>query len=136
MIRPRIPIDSGERQFWRILNASPDLYADLQLSGGQFEILALDGMPLSYHDPRRSTRTVDHVLLPPAGRVEAVVIGPPSGSQATLSTRCVDTGPDGDANPAMVIADVSAPGDQWPTRITVDSAGPLAHDKVGKTIGA
>jgi len=25
-IRPRIPIDPGERQFWRIVNASPDLY--------------------------------------------------------------------------------------------------------------
>ena len=133
-IRPRIPIDSGERQFWRIVNASPDLYADLQLSGGQFEILALDGMPLSYHNPHRSTRTVDHVLLPPAGRVEAIVIGPPSRSQGTLRTRCVDTGPDGDANPAMVIADVGAPGDHSPMRPAVDSAGPLAHDRIGKTL--
>src|SRR5690242_1931910 len=81
-IRPRIPIDSGERQFWRIVNASPDLYADLQLSGGQFEIVALDGMPLSYHDPQTSTRRVDHVLLPPAGRVEAIIVGPPSGAEA------------------------------------------------------
>src|SRR4051794_25545652 len=86
-IRPRIPINSGERQFWRIVNASPDLYAHIQLSGGQFEILAMDGMPLSYHDPGRSTGKVDHVLLPPAGRVEAIVDGPPSGSAATLSTR-------------------------------------------------
>lgn len=62
-IRPRIPIDSVERQFWRIVNASPDLYADLQVSGGQFEIVALDGMPLSYHDPHRSTQRVDHVLV-------------------------------------------------------------------------
>jgi len=133
-IRPQIPIDSGERQFWRIVNASPDLYADLQLSGGQFEIVALDGMPLSYHDPQRSTRKGDHILLPPAGRVEVIVIGPPSGAAATLSTRCVDTGPDGDANPAMVIADVGAPGDHSPIRTVVDSSGPLAHDKVGKTL--
>ena len=133
-IRPRIPIDSGERQFWRIVNASPDRYADLQLSGGQFEIVALDGMPLSYHDPQRSTRKVDHVLLPPAGRVEAIIVGPPSGAEATLSTRCVDTGPDGDANPAMVIADVGAPGDHSPIRTVLDSAGPPAHDEVGKTL--
>ena len=133
-IRPQIPIDSGERQFWRIVNASPDLYADLQLSGGQFEIVALDGMPLSYHDPQRSTRKGDHILLPPAGRVEVIVIGPPSGAAATLSTRCVDTGPDGDANPAMVIADVGAPADHSPTRTVVDSSGPLAHDRVGKTL--
>jgi len=133
-IRPQIPIDSGERQFWRIVNASPDLYADLQLSGGQFEIVALDGMPLSYHDPQRSTRKVDHVLLPPAGRVEAIIVGPPSGSAATLSTRCVDTGPDGDANPALVIADVGAPGDHPAIRAFFDSTGPPAHDKVGKTL--
>jgi suppressor of ftsI len=133
-IRPRIPIDSGERQYWRIVNASPDLYADLQVSGGQFEIVALDGMPLSYHDPQRSTRTVDHVLLPPAGRVEAIIVGPPSGTAATLSTRCVDTGPDGDANPAMVIADVGAPGDHSPIRTVVVSTVLPAHDKVGKRL--
>jgi len=133
-IRPRIPIDSGERQFWRIVNASPDLYADLQLSAGQFEIVALDGMPLSYHDPERSTGKVDHVLLPPAGRVEVIVVGPASDSAATLSTRCVDTGPDGDANPAMVIADVGSPGDRSPIRTVVDSTGLLAHDRVEKTL--
>jgi len=66
-IRPRIPIDPGESQFWRIVNASPDLYADLQLNGEKFEILALDGMPLSYHDRRRSTQKANHVLVPPAG---------------------------------------------------------------------
>ena len=42
--------------------------------------------------------------------VEAIVTGPAPKSRMTLSTRCVDTGPDGDANPAMVIADVG-PGE-------------------------
>jgi len=63
-------------------------------------------MPLTYHNQHRSTRKVDHVLVPPAGRVEAIVVGPPIGLHATLSTRCVDTGTDGDPNPAMVIADL------------------------------
>lgn len=96
----------GERQFWRIVNASPDRYADLELSGEALEIVALDGMPLSYHDPQRRTEKLDHVLVPPAGRVEAIVVGPPANVRATLSTRCVDTGKDGDANSAMVIADI------------------------------
>jgi suppressor of ftsI len=109
-IRPQIPIDPGERQFWRIVNASPDRYVDLQLSGEQLEIVALDGMPLSYHDHNRRTRKLDHILIAPAGRVEAIVTGPPSGSRSTLGTRCVDTGPDGDPNPAMVIADVVSTG--------------------------
>lgn len=105
-IRPEIPIDPGERQFWRIVNTSPDRYADLQLEGQQLEIVALNGMPLSYHDRTRHTRRVGHILQAPAGRVEAVVTEAAVGTRSSLSTRCVDTGPDGDVNPAMVIADV------------------------------
>jgi suppressor of ftsI len=105
-IRPQIPIKPGERQFWRIVNASPDRYADLQVDGQQLEIVALDGMTLSYHDRSRRTRKLDHLLVAPAGRVEAIVTGPPAGTRSAFSTRCVDTGPDGDPNPAMVLADV------------------------------
>jgi suppressor of ftsI len=63
-------------------------------------------MPLSYHAPHRRPEKLDHILVPPGTRVEAIVVGPPANVRATLSTRCVDTGEDGDANPAMVIADV------------------------------
>jgi FtsP/CotA-like multicopper oxidase with cupredoxin domain len=107
-IRPVILINPGERQFWRIVNASPDRYADLQLDGQQLKIVAFDGMPLSYHDPSRGPFRTDHVLIAPAGRVEAIVTGPAAGAKTTLSTRCVDTGRDGDSNPAMVIADVAS----------------------------
>jgi len=86
------------------------LYADLELGSGSFEVVALDGMSLAYHDPSIRKRSMSHVLLPPAGRVEAIVTGPPVDSHAALRTRCFDTGPDGDSNPAMVLADiVSAP---------------------------
>jgi suppressor of ftsI len=105
-LRPKIDIAPGERQFWRIVNASPDLYADLELDSASFEVVALDGMPLAYHDPSIRTRSMSHVLLPPAGRVEAIVTGAPANSHATLRTRCFDTGPDGDSNPAMVLADI------------------------------
>ena len=105
-LRPKIDIAPGERQFWRIVNASPDLYADLELDSGSFQVVALDGMPLAYHDPSIRKRSMSHVLLPPAGRVEAIVTGPPADSHAALRSRCFDTGPDGDANPAMVLADV------------------------------
>ncbi|MGI8769901.1 MAG: multicopper oxidase family protein [Acidobacteriaceae bacterium] len=105
-MRPQIPINPGERQFWRIVNASPDRYVDLQLGGQQLEVVALDGMPLSYHDQTRRTLKLDHILLAAGGRVEAMVTGPPAGTRSTLSTRCIDTGPDGDPSPSMVIADV------------------------------
>lgn len=105
-VRPQISMSPGERQFWRIVNASPDRYVDLEVDGQQLEIVALDGMPLSYHDHAADTRKVDHILLAPAGRVEAIVTGPAAGTRSKLSTRCVDTGVDGDLNPAMVIADL------------------------------
>ena len=105
-VRPQIQIAPGERQFWRLVNASADRYLDLQLEGQTFEIVAMDGMPIALHDPYHRTRIVDHVLLPPAGRLEAIVTGPAAGTPRHLISRCVDTGPDGDPNPAMVLADI------------------------------
>ena len=105
-VRPQIPIAAGERQFWRIVNASPDLYADLQMDGEQLEIVALDGMPLAFHDPHHKTRLASHVLVPPAGRLEVIVTGQSGRAKARLRTRCFDTGPDGDPNPSMVLADL------------------------------
>src|SRR2546421_975723 len=109
-LRPKIDIAPGERQFWRIVNASPDRYADLEVDSESLDVVALDGMPLAYHDPATRKRSMSHVLVPPAGRVEAIVTGPPADSHTALRSRCFDTGPDGDSNPAMVLADiVSAP---------------------------
>src|SRR5713101_3396451 len=105
-VRPQIEIAPGERQFWRLVNASADRYLDLQLEAQTFEIVAMDGMPIALHDPNHPTRLADHVLLPPAGRLEAIVAGPPAGTPRRLVSRCVDTGPDGDPNPAMILADV------------------------------
>jgi suppressor of ftsI len=105
-VRPQIEIAPGERQFWRLVNASADRYLELQLEGQTFEIVAMDGMPIALHDPNHRTRIVDHVLLPPAGRLEAIVTGPTAGTPRHLVSRCVDTGPDGDPNPAMVLADI------------------------------
>ena len=105
-VRPQLAMAPGERQFWRIVNAAADQYADLQVEGGRWEVVALDGMPLAYHDRRRPSMSMDHVLLPPGGRLEAIVIAPPAGAPTILKTRCVDTGPDGDANAEMVVADI------------------------------
>jgi len=113
-LRPRIEIAPNERQFWRIVNASADRYLDLQLDGHTFEIVALDGMPLAYHEPNNPTRTTNHLLLAPAGRLEAIVTGPEPGTHSALRTLCVDTGPDGDPNPEMVLADMAQPGSGQP----------------------
>ncbi len=106
VLRPQIDIAPWERQFWRIVNASPDRYADLELDSVPLDVVALDGMPLAFHDPSVHERSMRHVLVPPAGRVEAIVTGPPADSHATLHSNCYDTGPDGDSNGAMVLADL------------------------------
>jgi suppressor of ftsI len=104
--RPSIAIGPGQRQFWRIVNGSADRYTDLALDGEPLKIIAFDGMPLAYHDPQRPYEIVDHIMIPPAGRVEAIVTGPPAAAHAALRMRCVDTGADGDPTPAQIIADL------------------------------
>ena len=103
-VRPQIAIPPGERQFWRIVNASPDLYADVQVDAEQLEIVALDGMPLAFHNPAHPKEFARHILVPPAGRVEAIVTGPRAGTRASLRSLCFNTGRDGDPNPAMTLA--------------------------------
>jgi suppressor of ftsI len=115
-VRPQIGIAPGEHQFWRLVNASADRYLDLQLEGQLFEIVAMDGMPIALHDLNHPTRSAEHVLLPPAGRLEAIVTGPAAGMPSRLVSRCVDTGPDGDPNPAMVLADI----------VSRSAAGPIS----------
>jgi FtsP/CotA-like multicopper oxidase with cupredoxin domain len=124
-VRPRIDIAPNERQFWRIVNASADRYLDLQLGGQTFEIVALDGMPLTYHEPKAPARTSNHLLVAPAGRLEAIVTGPPAGTHTALRTLCVDSGSAGDPNPEMVLADVvQANSDQPSSRQQSSNAEP------------
>jgi FtsP/CotA-like multicopper oxidase with cupredoxin domain len=115
IVRPQIEIAPRERQFWRVVNASADRYLDLQLDGQTFEIVALDGVPLGYHEPKSPTRIANHLLLAPAGRFEAIFTGPPTGTHTALRTLCVDAGPAGDPNPEMVLADLAEPSPNQPT---------------------
>jgi FtsP/CotA-like multicopper oxidase with cupredoxin domain len=107
VLRPEIAIQPGERQFWRLVNAAADRYVDVELSGGHLDVVAYDGLPIAYHDPARPVHRVNHVLVSPGGRIEAIVGGQPNGARSVLRTRCVDTGPEGDPNPGMILADVS-----------------------------
>jgi suppressor of ftsI len=84
VVRPKIAIGSGEKQFWRIVNASPDLYADLEVDSESMTVVAFDGMPITYHDHNRHTEKLRHVLLAPAGRAEVIVEGPKRGGTASL----------------------------------------------------
>ena len=108
VLRPEIEMRAGERQFWRIVNAAPDRYVDIEVPHQRFEVVAYDGFPIGYRDRANPTRFTNHVLLPPAGRVEAIVTAPTGEGQSVFRTRCVATGIDGDPNPGMTLADIAA----------------------------
>ncbi len=89
----------SEREFWRVLNASADTYLDLKVvfnDAPQFlGVVALDGVPIGYADGGSRNRILweSHVFLPPAGRAEFVLNGPPDGVKAALMAQAVETGP-------------------------------------------
>lgn len=134
VLRPSIDIAPQEHQFWRIVNASPDLYADIQIDATTMKVIALDGMPFAFHNPDVRSRNFEHVLLAPGGRVEAIVTGPGVTEHAALRTRCFDTGKDGDPNPAMVLADLRPAHDQQPLRSITRNAGKPVFQKVSPRI--
>ncbi len=99
-----IGIEPGERQLWRVLNASGTRHFDLTIPGTRLQIVALDGVPLAYYRGAPATRTVDHVVVPPSGRIEFVVTGGPH--PRLLLSRCFDTGPAGETNPDALLAEL------------------------------
>ena len=127
-IRPQVAIAPGEKQFLRIVNASADRYIDFQVDGEPLTIVAMDGMPIAYHDPAHPTLVANHFLVPPAGRLEAIVTGPAPRAHAALRSLCVDTGSEGDPNPGMVLADIVSGSRAAPVpRKSVDNLRPPDH---------
>jgi FtsP/CotA-like multicopper oxidase with cupredoxin domain len=103
-----IKMKPGERQFWRVLNASADTYLDLSVDVGDqrqsLGMVALDGVPIRYgtpgaegYAPRQS-----HVFLPPGARAEFVVTGPPPGVSGRLVTGYVYRGATDDGKPVVL----------------------------------
>jgi FtsP/CotA-like multicopper oxidase with cupredoxin domain len=106
-----IRLRPDERQLWRILNAAAITYLDLQfLVDDKLQalgVVALDGVPTSQNGaPENRILWQSHTLVPPGGRVEFIVKGPPEGAKASLVTRTVDTGPMGENDPTRPLATV------------------------------
>src|ERR1700728_2502774 len=113
-----IQMKPGEKQFWRVLNASADTIIDLQLqydgTAQPLEVVALDGVPTGSQDgtSRGKRITQTDILLAPAARAEFIVTGPSANvKNATLMTLNVDTGPDGDNDPTRPVAAIKVSAD-------------------------
>jgi FtsP/CotA-like multicopper oxidase with cupredoxin domain len=128
--RASIAMRSGERQLWRVLNASSVTYlnlAALYRRGPRFRpewlgIVAIDGVPLSASGSQGHTiEWRDSVVVPPGARVEFILTGPPPGVPAMLVTRYVNTGQDGENDPNRALVsivgapDAPAPHSSLPT---------------------
>jgi len=101
----------GRREFWRVLNAAADTVVDVRLVydgvDQPLQVVALDGVPTgsAYATRPGAPVTVSHLLIPAAGRAEFVIATPPGRvRRATLETGAIDTGPDGDHEPARTLA--------------------------------
>jgi FtsP/CotA-like multicopper oxidase with cupredoxin domain len=117
----------GERQLWRVLNASAITYLNLAVIFGhtaqQVGIVAIDGVPLNRNgNAANATVWSDHIGMPPGARVEFIVSGPPLGVSALLVTRTVDTGQGGENDPNRALAQLSAQSDAPPPRSTLATA--------------
>jgi FtsP/CotA-like multicopper oxidase with cupredoxin domain len=105
---PVIGIGPNEAQLFRVVNATGQRTLDLSIPTETLYIVALDGVPVDTYPGSPSMLAVRHIVVPPAGRVEFVVYGPP---QATpLMTSCYYTGPVGDPDPAALLAWLRPPG--------------------------
>jgi FtsP/CotA-like multicopper oxidase with cupredoxin domain len=114
----QLQVRPGERQLWRVLNASAVTYLNLALLFGRapqpLGIVAIDGVPINAAGKDASRiEWREHLGVPPGGRIEFVITAPPAGVAALLVTRTVDTGQGGENDPnralAAVVASAEAP---------------------------
>ena len=104
---PTAVVHADQPEFWRVVNAAADAMFDLQVvfdgAPQTLQIAALDGVATeSLNGSHKGIPiNVSHVVLAPGNRAEFILPAVPPGVKlAQLVTQEVDTGPDGDANPA------------------------------------
>ena len=122
---PFINMKPGERQFWRVANATLQDFIPLKVlinsKAEKLELIALDGYPLNH------TRNVESVLIPPAGRAEFIVTGPPVGGFGEFSVGPYDTGPTGNPDLSVLLASINPVGGSLTGNAA--SAQPLSSDE-------
>ena len=114
-----IALPAGEKEFWRVVNASADTITDLQLTYDgvvqPLQVVAFDGVATGSQDGTRRGKTVTmtDVFLPPAGRAEFIITAPPAGThRAVFQTLKIKTGEDGDNDPTRTLARLVTDGTQ------------------------
>jgi FtsP/CotA-like multicopper oxidase with cupredoxin domain len=99
---PYVTIANGERQLFRIVNASAGRVLDLAVDNERIGVVGVDGYPVAAYPGNSDVVWMTHAVVPPAGRLEFIVTG--QRSPVMLQTRCYDSGSGGDRDPAAVLA--------------------------------
>jgi FtsP/CotA-like multicopper oxidase with cupredoxin domain len=126
---PVIMMKPGEKQYWRILNATLQDFMPLQVwvntEPQPLKLIALDGYPLA------QPRSVKTILVPPAGRAEFIVQAPPAGSQAYFYTLTYPTGLTGNPDIIEPLAKIQL-GNSAPSAPVSNSTSPpqVSMDKL------
>src|SRR5262249_36590006 len=89
-----IAMRPGERQLWRVLNASSVTYLDLALlydgAPQQLGVVAIDGVSINASKPGvPRVSNYNHLVVAPGARVEFIVTAPAAGVPAMLISRSV-----------------------------------------------
>jgi FtsP/CotA-like multicopper oxidase with cupredoxin domain len=136
-----IKMHAGEKEFWRVVNASANSIFDIQLKydGVQqpLQIVGFDGVPTGSQDGKHQGTIVTQsdILIPPAGRVEFIMTAPSTSvQQAQLSTIGIDSGPLGDSLPGRPIANIELTKDplNLPVGHATGPANPQRFDGLDK----
>ncbi|MGA2413566.1 MAG: multicopper oxidase domain-containing protein [Candidatus Sulfotelmatobacter sp.] len=123
---PVIEMKVGEKEFWRVANATIQDFMPLQVWFNgvpqPLQVVALDGYPLA------QTRMETTILVPPAGRAEFIVPAPPAGTTVLFLTQAYSTGPTGNQDFEDLLAKVNL------TKADTAAAKP-AHDSPKVAVG-
>jgi FtsP/CotA-like multicopper oxidase with cupredoxin domain len=126
-----VAMKPGERQLWRVLNASAITYLNLEVLFNRVPqpmgLVALDGVPIGEHGNGHAAdgsgiNWQTHLGIPPGARMEFIVQGPAAGEPALLVTRTVDTGPGGENDPNRMLAKIAGSSDAPESRSKLQSS--------------
>ncbi len=106
--QPDITIAPGEKQFFRVVNATGHKTLKLNVEGEKVQLVAIDGFALDTYPGSPPTESESSLIVPPAARAEFIVTGPASG-HGKFRTLCYNTGPNGDPDPPWFLANLLAP---------------------------
>jgi FtsP/CotA-like multicopper oxidase with cupredoxin domain len=127
---PIVKMKPGEKQFWRVANATIQDFMPLQVQFDgkpqKLQLIALDGYPLP------KSRFEETILLPPASRAEFVVQAPTSkATTASFLTNTYSTGPTGNPDLQQELAKIDISSDAKEPRET-KSTQPASLTPMGK----